>query len=55
MAKFKIHFTDAYGTATITCETYNEYLETLSNLRNDPIAEDIWCEEYDDEEGWQAL
>lgn len=54
MAKFKIHFTDNYGCATIECDTLEERQEIMRNLHDDPYAEDIWTEFYDEEEGWQA-
>lgn len=54
MANYRIHFTDNYGTATIECDTVEEYNDSMNNLRQDPFAEDIWCEYYDEEEGWQA-
>ena len=54
MARFKIHFEDNYGSATITCETREEFNDCLKNIKNDPYCENIWCEYYDDEEGWQA-
>lgn len=53
-ALYKVHFQDQFGSATITCYTQEEYNDTLENLRNDPYAEDIWCEYWDQEEGWQA-
>lgn len=54
MERFRIHFTDNYGSATIGCKTYKEFTEALNNIHNDPMCEDIWTEQYDDEEGWQA-
>ena len=52
---YKIHFTDAYGSATLECDTYQEFTDAYANIRKDPLCEDIWCEELDPEEGWQAL
>lgn len=54
MARYKIHFTDNYGGATITCDTDEEFNEALANIKADPMCEDIWTEYYDPEEGWQA-
>lgn len=51
---FKIHFEDNYGTATIECDSVEKCNEIMKNLHLDPYAENIWCEYYDDEEGWQA-
>ena len=53
-ALYKVHFQDQFGSATITCDTCEEYNDTMENLRNDPYAEDIWCEYWDQEEGWTA-
>ena len=54
MAKFKIHFIDNYGTGTVECETREQFNECYSNIQNDPMCDNIWCEYYDEEEGWQA-
>lgn len=51
---YRIHFTDNYGTGTLECETWEEFREALKNVNENPICEDIWTEEYDEEEGWQA-
>ena len=53
-ARFRIHFTDNYGTGTIECETREEYNEAMKNVQADAYAEDIWTEYWDEEEGWQA-
>ena len=53
-AKYRIHFTDNYGTATIEC-TEEEYHETYENIKADPNCDDIWVEKYNPEEGyWEA-
>lgn len=52
--KYRVHFTDSYGQATIECDSTDNYNEVMSNLQSDPFAEDIWTEYYDPEEGWQA-
>lgn len=54
MAKYKIHFTDYYGAAMITCDTDAEYDEAIRNIKDDPECNDIWVETYDPDEGWQA-
>ena len=54
MARYKIHFTDNYGPATIEAETDEQYGNIMSNLKADATAENIWCEYWDEEEGWQA-
>lgn len=54
MAKYRIHFTDNYGQATIECKSDAEYNEAYKNIRADDTCEDIWTEYYDEEEGWQA-
>ena len=52
--KYRIHFTDNYGAATIECKTESEYNETYGNIISDSNCEDVWIEYYDEEEGWQA-
>lgn len=54
MERFRIHFTDNYGQATLGCETYEEFKMALKSIHDDPMCEDIWTEEYDEEEGWQG-
>ena len=54
MAMYKIHFTDNYGQGTIECDSLEQYNEVMKNLREDPMAEDIWVETFDPEEGWQG-
>ena len=54
MAKYRIHFTDNYGSCTIECDTDTEYNEAYSNIQADSNCEDIWTEYFDEEEGWQA-
>ena len=54
MAKYKIHFTDGYGGATIEADNDDQYVAVMAALINDPTAEDIWTESYDPDEGWQA-
>lgn len=54
MAKYKIHFIDRYGAATIICDTDEEYAQAMRTVKNDPEAEDVWVEYYDPYEGWQA-
>ena len=54
MARYKIHFTDNYGQATIEADTTEQYNEIMDNLKADPMAEDIWTEYYNDEVGWEA-
>lgn len=51
MPKYKIHFTDNYGTATIECSEEN-YNECYQNIRADPMCDDIWVEKYNEEEGY---
>ena len=51
MSKYKIHFTDDYGTATSECNE-EEYNETYQNIKNDPMCDDIWVEKYNEEEGY---
>lgn len=53
-AKFRIHFTDKYGQATIECKTESEYDEIYSNVIANNSCEDVWTEYYDEEEGWQT-
>ena len=54
MSKYRIHFTDNYGQATIEAESIEQKNEILANLQADPTAEDIWLEYFDPEEGWQG-
>lgn len=54
MTKYKIHFTDQYGSSTVECETISQYEEMYDNINKDPLCSDIWTEYYDPEEGWQA-
>ena len=54
MEKYRINFKDAFGTASIECDSYEEYKEALQNISNDPMCDGIWTEYYDEEEGWQA-
>lgn len=50
--RYKIHFTDNYGQATIETEDYDEVMQ---NLKDDPEVDDIWVEQYNEEEGyWEA-
>ena len=52
---YKIHFCDNYGQATITCDSYEEYIEAYQNIKDDPECEDIWIERYNSDEGyWEA-
>lgn len=51
---YRIHFTDNYGQATIECDDLESFQEALHNIQQDAQCNDIWCEYYDDEEGWQA-
>ena len=53
-ALYKVHFQDQLGSGTIICYTHQEYNELIAVLRDDPAAEDIWTEYWDEEEGWQA-
>lgn len=48
--KMKIHFTDNYGPATLETDDEQAYI----NILNDPECEDVWCEYWDEEEGWTA-
>lgn len=52
--KYRIHFTDNYGSATIECKTESEYNEVYGNIIADSDCDDVWVEYYDEEEGWQA-
>ena len=54
MDQFKIHFTDEIGTGTIICNSCEQYSEAMSNLKSNPLVDDIWSEFWDEEEGWQA-
>lgn len=52
---YRIHFTDDYGPASFEVETFEEKNDALKGLRNDPNAEDIWVESYNEAEGyWEA-
>lgn len=52
--RYKIHFTDSYGQGTIETESEN-YNEVMQNLNADPQCDDIWVEQYNEEEGyWEA-
>ena len=54
MDQFKIHFTDEIGSGTIICNSCEQYSEAMSNLKSNPLVDDIWSEFWDEEEGWQA-
>lgn len=54
MAKYRVHFTDNYGGCTIECDTWQEFQKAIRRANEDPYVEDIWTEEFDEEEGWQA-
>lgn len=52
---YRIHFTDDYGPAAFEVNTSEEKDEALDNLRQDPNAENIWVESYNEVEGyWEA-
>lgn len=51
--RYRIHFTDAYGSGCIECDAYN-YADVMEALKADPCADNIWVEYYDENEGWQA-
>ena len=54
MAKYRIHFTDEYGTGTIEC-TEEEYSTCYHNIKEDPWCDNIWVERYNEEDGyWEA-
>ena len=54
MEKYRIHFTDNNGPCTLEFDTWRQFRTALKNINDDPMCEDIWTEEYDEEEGWQA-
>ena len=55
MAKYRIHFTDNYGQATIECNTDEEYNDAYNNIKADAECDGIWVEQYNAEEGyWEA-
>ena len=41
---WRVHGTDTLGTFSFDCYSYEEFMESW----------DLWLEEYDEEEGWQA-
>ena len=51
---YRIHANDSIGGFAIDCYSYEEYQECWQNLKNDPEVDNLWLEEYSDEEGWQA-
>lgn len=51
---YRINGTDSIGFFSIDCHSLEEFTECYNRLRKDPEVEDVWTEEYDDEEGWQA-
>ena len=51
---YRIHGNDYSGNFSFDCYSYEEYKESWDNLRDDPEVDDLWLEEYDEEEGWQA-
>ena len=51
---YRIHGNDFLGNFSIDCSSYEEYRECWDRLREDPEVDDLWLEEYDEEEGWQA-
>lgn len=53
-AKYKIHFTDDYGTGTLEADTLEDRNEIIANLNSDMEhpAWDIWTETYNTEEGY---
>ena len=52
--RYRIHFTDNYGPASFEVDA-EEYAEAMQNLKDDPDAEDIWVESYNEEDGyWEA-
>lgn len=54
MEKYRIHFEDNYGQATIGCRTQEEFDEAYKNVKADPMCDNIWVERWYEEEGWQA-
>jgi len=53
--RYQIHFTDNYGQATIEVDNDEKYSEVMQNLNNVPECEDIWVEQYNEEEGhWEV-
>ena len=51
---YRIHATDNSGSFALDCHDYDEYKMVLNTFKADPEVDDIWVEEYDSEEGWQA-
>ena len=51
---YRIHATDNSGPFSIDCFDYEEYRETYDRFKEDSEVDQIWVEEYDEEEGWQA-
>lgn len=51
---YRIHATDNIGSFAIDCYSYEEYEMCINSFRADPEIDNIWVEEYDSEEGWQA-
>lgn len=51
---YRIHGNDYSGNFSFDCYSYEEYKESWNNLKEDPEVDDLWLEEYDEEEGWQA-
>lgn len=49
-AKFKIHYTDNYGQATIDCYDIDDFQRMQEVLKDDPE-----CEHYDQEHGWEEI
>lgn len=52
--RYKIHFTDNYGQGTIEVDG-DDYDEAYQNIKDDPECDNIWVEQYNEEEGyWEA-
>ena len=51
MSKYKIHFTDNYGPATIEVDR-DDYDEVYQNIKDDPECDGIWVEQYNEDEGY---
>ena len=51
---WRVHGTDTLGTFSFDCYSYDEFKESWDAYHHLPDVWDLWLEEYDEEEGWQA-
>ena len=51
---YRIHGRDNLGQFSIDCYSYEEFQSCYNSMQNESEIDDLWVEEYDEEEGWQA-